>query len=65
MIFDAECLMCGERKGIELPDTMEAMIAITHARSLVDIHFGKCKCGGHVDIQVYNGKIDKNRNVIL
>jgi len=65
IIFDAECLMCGERKGIELPENIETMIRITTAKHMVDFDFGKCMCGGHVDIQAYRGKLDKDRNVIL
>jgi len=62
MIFDAMCIKCGKRKGIELPETQQASIAIMQAQMIAK--FQNCGCGGYVDVQVYPGKLDEKRNVI-
>lgn len=62
MIFDAECVACGKRKGIELPYTTLAEMAIHQCKMIG--HFKRCECGGVVNIQVYEGKIDEKRNII-
>lgn len=59
MIFDAMCMKCGKRKGIELPETQQAHFAIMQAQMIAN--FQNCKCGGAVDVQVYDGTIDKDR----
>lgn len=62
IIFDAECMKCKTRKGIELPETHQAQFAIMQAQMINEMQ--NCQCGGYVDIQVYKGKLDSGRNVI-
>jgi hypothetical protein len=62
IIFDAECMKCKTRKGIELPETINAQIAIMQC-NMINAH-QNCKCGGYVDIQVYRGRLDEKRNVV-
>lgn len=62
IIFDAECMKCKTRKGIELPETQQAQFAIMQCQMVNEMQ--NCQCGGYVDIQVYRGKLDADRNVI-
>ena len=63
IIFDAECMKCKTRKGIELPETPQAQFALMQAQMINDMQ--NCQCGGYVDIQIYKGKLDADRNVII
>ena len=62
IIFDAECMLCKTRKGIELPETHQAQFAIMQCQ-MINSQVN-CQCGGYVDIQVYKGSLDKERKVI-
>jgi hypothetical protein len=62
IVFDAMCLKCGKRQGIELPNTMQAIIACSTAEQLS--WDKRCECGGAVEVITYEGKLDKDRNVI-
>jgi len=63
MIFEALCLKCGKRKGIELPNNnINAIIACSMAEQLS--RNKRCDCGGVVDVMTYPGKLDKDRNII-
>ena len=61
LIFDALCLGCGKRKGIQLPRTNTAMVAIDRCK--IEAFFRRCSCGGEIDIKVYEGSLDDKRNV--
>ena len=62
IVFDALCLKCGKRKGIELPrDNMNTSFAIMQAMAICDVGF--CKCGGYVEAITYDGYIDSDRKV--
>jgi len=60
MIFEAKCMKCGKRKGIELPDNnFNTMIALNMANSIQANQ--NCLCGGFVEIFTYKGRLDKDR----
>ena len=51
MIFEATCLGCGKTMGIELPNTMNAILAVSTAEQMSWQQ--RCKCGGAVVVQTY------------
>ena len=62
MIFEAKCMMCGKRQGIELPDNdMRTVMAVNQAQMIQAMQ--DCSCGGYVEIFTYHGKLDKDRNI--
>jgi ssDNA-binding Zn-finger/Zn-ribbon topoisomerase 1 len=62
MIFEATCLGCGKRQGIQLPKNMQSMMACSIAEQ---ISFNqRCSCGGSVVVDTYEGRLDKDRNII-
>lgn len=63
MIFDAECISCGKRMGIELPGGSRSDMA--YIRCLSASYFNRCACGGRVEVYYYQGKLDAERRVVL
>lgn len=55
-------MKCGKRQGIELPKTGMADIAIMRCKVLAAMK--DCSCGGYVECFTYDGKLDKDRNIV-